>query len=1279
MSKRKTLKQRLCCFCGLSEDDELEFGKIYKHGDIVTHYYCLLLSSNMEQRGKDNEGILGFLSLDIQKELRRGKKLICSYCKKTGATLGCCNTKCKRIFHYPCGLRAGTLNQFFGEFRSFCKDHRPKQKIDLQVKNELAKTKEVKCYICYDNVNSGDIINTIWAPCCKKNAWFHRKCVQQLAVNAGYFFKCPLCNDKKAFQKAMLEFGIFIPSQDASWELEPNAFQELLYRHDQCDAPICLCPKGRKHTSFNAKWELTLCRTCGSQGIHMACGKLKWANPIWECSECISILGKSTNTINSNTTGCTLQTDLDSEDSNSDISVGKESPIPFTSNVPVASSTSYVPTIKHRPGPRTFKIKQQLKAAKEIQIMQLNDISKQGTSERMDMLLNSRDPEESTSTKGTSMIKLDLLLKDKALHNCGERVNKLTECSKSLPLASSNNVIMLDSDDDVEVINDSSLNNTLLIPTNNGIEMDVLSHSRNDTIEVKENVIRNYSLLAMGKLVQANTLKQNYDDNFLTSNLDVTKSDVMKNHSLQDLVKSNTSEGTVHLNQETGYKCFDMLSNIKITNVISLTPEQFENVPPIMEEQDTNNIECVRSQNSNELLLSSNPVSPPVLSQNDCFVSNLKRKFDNILINPTTSPEEKSKKIRKDLNSQNLEQQPFLFINVQNTESPITSVSNVSISILDKNCEQINNNNKNKTSATVSSITSRDQLHSQVEQNCVTNNYKVNEQTTNVEKSILNYVSDAPAISSERKEKNNSNITNICSTHVEDETNIISTNKKIDGCKSNCDGDAGTSPAAKSGYKSIANATRIDRPEEFIKLDHSQPQSDRSDTSDQWRSENDSEMPTIPICRTSNVTSNDVCYKKRNGNTECNYSRLIPEYIRLRDLKFRVYNPNNLQMTLYDKFSVNINMENSINTKKNTKFDVSTRKTVQQKIFKMQNETSPNVRFEDILHNISSVCNKDKGKYSLPVNDQSESYRDDAKENLDPVTTIPCKSIADNLVTSTTLITTNLPVSTNSNNQNEEINSTHFVYNASKIIEEDNKWRNRENLVNNFENTFDLEECTNITSYASTNSNEKHFRNISDLMQNIQSLSSDHVTSSIAEKRIVKADIKNNSFDSTKLVQRALCFDDHINCTMENKTRSMIETCFKISIDLKKIENFIDNNPNLFFTCKKENDEQCFEELDFLKNRSDIAERIKIPTRRVTHSVIDDSKQMENSTLTLPINRVAKLKSQTNEDYEKIEDTIATENLTQETRYIKNSPFNNQKHDPKHTSSNFEKQCTFNR
>lgn len=43
---------------------------------------------------------------------------------------------------------------------------------------------------------------------------------------------------------------------------------------------------------YYSKWELTLCRICGSQGIHMACGQLKWANPVWECTECTSILCK---------------------------------------------------------------------------------------------------------------------------------------------------------------------------------------------------------------------------------------------------------------------------------------------------------------------------------------------------------------------------------------------------------------------------------------------------------------------------------------------------------------------------------------------------------------------------------------------------------------------------------------------------------------------------------------------------------------------------------------------------------------------------------------------------------------------------------------------------------------------------------------------------------------------------------------------------------------------------------------------------------------------------
>jgi hypothetical protein len=38
-----------------------------------------LLSSNMEQNGGDNDGILGFLREDILKEYRRGRRLVSEF------------------------------------------------------------------------------------------------------------------------------------------------------------------------------------------------------------------------------------------------------------------------------------------------------------------------------------------------------------------------------------------------------------------------------------------------------------------------------------------------------------------------------------------------------------------------------------------------------------------------------------------------------------------------------------------------------------------------------------------------------------------------------------------------------------------------------------------------------------------------------------------------------------------------------------------------------------------------------------------------------------------------------------------------------------------------------------------------------------------------------------------------------------------------------------------------------------------------------------------------
>ncbi|XP_047489305.1 uncharacterized protein LOC125039432 isoform X2 [Penaeus chinensis] len=274
-----------CCFCGRGDENEVEFGKIYTIDDVSVHYYCLLFSSGLAQNGEDDEGVLGFLAEDIVKEVQRGRKLSCCYCLRKGATIGCYNKKCRRTYHYPCGVKQSALCKFSNDFRSYCSQHREYQQ-------GLGCGEELECPICMEELMA-DPKKAIWAPCCKRKTWFHKMCLQRLALSAGYFFKCPLCNDKDVFQLEMQNLGIFVPEKDASWELEPNAFSELLERPIHCDAPKCKCPDGRKTDVEGTRWEVLLCNLCGSTGVHIQCGGLPFVCTEWNCPTCVNMLSES--------------------------------------------------------------------------------------------------------------------------------------------------------------------------------------------------------------------------------------------------------------------------------------------------------------------------------------------------------------------------------------------------------------------------------------------------------------------------------------------------------------------------------------------------------------------------------------------------------------------------------------------------------------------------------------------------------------------------------------------------------------------------------------------------------------------------------------------------------------------------------------------------------------------------------------------------------------------------------------------------------------------------
>uniref|UniRef100_A0A131YB61 Putative g2/m phase-specific e3 ubiquitin-protein ligase n=1 Tax=Ixodes ricinus TaxID=34613 RepID=A0A131YB61_IXORI len=191
---------------------------------------------------------------------------------------------CKKAFHVGCGNANECLLQFHGDYRAYCPDHRPRQRIRPKESGSTS------CLICTCDMVSEPSPQVLVTPCCQHS--FHRACLQAQASSAGsYFFKCCICNNIDAFQKEMLDHGICIPQQDASWEREQGAYQDLLYRYQRCDAERCRCPNGRE-TSLeeSGDWEVITCSTCGSQGIHKACGNLS-KEPLqrtnsWVCVQC---------------------------------------------------------------------------------------------------------------------------------------------------------------------------------------------------------------------------------------------------------------------------------------------------------------------------------------------------------------------------------------------------------------------------------------------------------------------------------------------------------------------------------------------------------------------------------------------------------------------------------------------------------------------------------------------------------------------------------------------------------------------------------------------------------------------------------------------------------------------------------------------------------------------------------------------------------------------------------------------------------------------------------
>ncbi|KAI3367481.1 hypothetical protein L3Q82_026203, partial [Scortum barcoo] len=274
-----------CALCRLCDDDPAMLGEkvTLKEHKLSVHYLCLLTSCGVYQRGEEDQGVFGFLVDDIKQESRRSARLTCCCCKKKGACVGCNVRSCRKTVHFPCGRKQGFISQFTGLFPSFCPDHSPTQPLCVGSDISLPQS----CSICLDSIEPVLCYSILKCPSCHAS-WFHRDCVQRQAHSAGlFFFRCTLCNNKENFQEEMLRMGIYIPERDASWELEANAYSELLEVYKHCDALTCRCNDGRTHSAKTGWFEVIRCRRlCGSRGTHRKCSGLKLDTNDWACSDC---------------------------------------------------------------------------------------------------------------------------------------------------------------------------------------------------------------------------------------------------------------------------------------------------------------------------------------------------------------------------------------------------------------------------------------------------------------------------------------------------------------------------------------------------------------------------------------------------------------------------------------------------------------------------------------------------------------------------------------------------------------------------------------------------------------------------------------------------------------------------------------------------------------------------------------------------------------------------------------------------------------------------------
>ncbi|XP_015998604.1 histone-lysine N-methyltransferase SETDB2 isoform X5 [Rousettus aegyptiacus] len=121
------LEKRTCALC----PKDLECSVLYfaRSENIAAHENCLLYSSALVEC-EDHDPCNHDRNFDVEavkKEINRGRRLKCTFCRKRGATVGCDEKSCSKNYHFFCAKndRAVLQSGSEGIYKVFCQQHDP--------------------------------------------------------------------------------------------------------------------------------------------------------------------------------------------------------------------------------------------------------------------------------------------------------------------------------------------------------------------------------------------------------------------------------------------------------------------------------------------------------------------------------------------------------------------------------------------------------------------------------------------------------------------------------------------------------------------------------------------------------------------------------------------------------------------------------------------------------------------------------------------------------------------------------------------------------------------------------------------------------------------------------------------------------------------------------------------------------------------------------------------------------------------------------------------------